>query len=125
MIVGPKDYEKYYERYLWDLEEPVGNESAAAFYFVSQLAGRKVKVALCGQGADEPWAGYDRYVGVKLSNAYSRLPATLTNGFGKFVGRIPGRMERLKRGVASLGERDVLTRLTKIYSFFSADMKQT
>src|SRR5437879_10010180 len=79
MIVGPKDYEKYYERYLWDLEEPVGNESAAAFYFVSQLAGRKVKVALTGQGADEPWAGYDRYVGIKLSELYHRLPSFITD----------------------------------------------
>jgi asparagine synthase (glutamine-hydrolysing) len=32
-------------------------------------------------------------------------------------------MERLKRGIASLAEPDLLTRFTKIYSFFSADMK--
>ena len=30
----------------------------------------------------------------------------------------------MKRGVVSLGEQDVLTRFTKIYSFFSAEMKQ-
>jgi asparagine synthase (glutamine-hydrolysing) len=36
---------------------------------------------------------------------------------------VPGRMERLKRGVASLDEPDMLTRLIKIYSFFSAEMK--
>jgi asparagine synthase (glutamine-hydrolysing) len=36
---------------------------------------------------------------------------------------MPFPMERLKRGVASLSERDLLTRFTKIYSFFSADMK--
>src|SRR5262249_12205724 len=46
MIVGPNDYKKYYDRYLWDLEEPVGNETAAAFYFVSLLASHDVKVAL-------------------------------------------------------------------------------
>jgi asparagine synthase (glutamine-hydrolysing) len=54
MMLGARDYEKYYERYLWDLEEPVANESAPAFYFVSQMTSRKVKVALTGQGADEP-----------------------------------------------------------------------
>ena len=32
-------------------------------------------------------------------------------------------MERLKRGVIALGERDILTRFVKIYSFFSAEMK--
>ena len=54
MVVCARDYEDYYDRYLWDLEEPVGNETAAAFYFVSLIASRKVKVALSGQGADEP-----------------------------------------------------------------------
>ena len=78
MIVSPKDYEKYYERHLWDLEEPVGNETAAAFYFVSLIARGKVKVVLSGQGADEPWAGYGRYIGIKLSGVYSRLPYFLT-----------------------------------------------
>jgi asparagine synthase (glutamine-hydrolysing) len=36
---------------------------------------------------------------------------------------VPGRLERLKRGAISLGEKDVLTRFTKVYSFFSAEMK--
>ena len=36
MMVAPEDYAQYYERYMWDLEEPVGNETAAAFYFVSR-----------------------------------------------------------------------------------------
>jgi asparagine synthase (glutamine-hydrolysing) len=123
LIVTPGDYEKYYERYLWDLEEPVGNETAAAFYFVSWLASQKVKVALAGQGADEPWAGYHRYIGVKLSQTYSRLPHLVTDrAFRPLVERF-FRNERLRRGVSSLSEPDVLTRFVKMYSFFSEDMK--
>jgi asparagine synthase (glutamine-hydrolysing) len=122
-IVGSADYEKYYERYMQDLEEPVGHEPAAAFYFVSKITSERVKVALTGQGADEPWAGYDRYKGVKLSTVYSRLPRAITRGLAAGIGRVPGRMERLKRGVASLSEPDMLTRFTKVYSFFGAEMK--
>jgi asparagine synthase (glutamine-hydrolysing) len=122
-IVGPNDYIKYYDRYMWDLEEPVGNETAAAFYFVSRITAEKVKVALSGQGADEPWAGYGRHKGAKLSSLYSRLPRFATNGIKAAVSRLPGRMERLKRGADSLAEPDMLTRFAKIYSFFSADMK--
>ena len=33
-------------------------------------------------------------------------------------------MERVKRGVSALAEPDMLTRLAKIYSFFSADLKE-
>jgi asparagine synthase (glutamine-hydrolysing) len=122
-MLGPEDYMKYYDRYMGDIEEPVGNETAAAFYFVSRLTAQKVKVALSGQGADEPWAGYDRHRGAHLSGIYSRIPRFATKGFGQVMDRIPGRLERLKRGVNSLAEPDMLTRLAKIYSFFSADMK--
>jgi asparagine synthase (glutamine-hydrolysing) len=122
-MLGPEDYKRHFERYMSDVEEPVGNETAAAFYFVSRLASKHVKVALTGQGADEPWAGYGRHIGAKLSGVYSQMPAMLTNSFQSLVARMPGRMERLKRGASSLAEPDMLTRLAKIYSFFSADMK--
>jgi asparagine synthase (glutamine-hydrolysing) len=118
-----KDYEKYYERYLWDLEEPVGNETAAAFYFVAHMTSQKVKVALTGQGADEPWAGYARYMGVRLSHLYSRLPQPLTKGILRRISERYVKHERLKRGFESLHERDVLSRFLGVYSFFSPAMK--
>jgi asparagine synthase (glutamine-hydrolysing) len=121
--LGSQDYARYFERYMDDLEEPVGHEAAPAFYFLAQLASKHVKVALSGQGADEPWAGYGRYVGVKLSALYSRLPARATDALSALVQRVPGTPERLRRGAMALGERDPLKRLGKIYSFFSAEMK--
>jgi asparagine synthase (glutamine-hydrolysing) len=121
-IVTPQDYLEYFEKYIWDIEEPVGNESAAAFHFVSQLARQHVKVALTGQGVDEPWGGYHRHLGVKLSAVYARLPSSLTRAIKASVNLLP-RNERLKRGVASLSEPDMLTRFAKIYSFFNAEMK--
>jgi asparagine synthase (glutamine-hydrolysing) len=123
MIVGPKDYEKYYERYLLDLEEPVGNETAAAFYFVSLIASRQVKVALAGQGADEPWAGYHRYIGARLSEVYSKLPNLLTDQILRPLVERFAKNEKLRRGVLSLNEPDILSRFVKIYSFYSAEMK--
>jgi len=123
MIVGPQDYQDYYKRYLWDLEEPVGNESAAAFYFVSLIASRKVKVALSGQGADEPWAGYDRHIGIKVSQLYSRIPRVVTRRMLSPVVERFGRDPKWRRGTVALDEPDVLTRLVKIYSFYSSDMK--
>jgi asparagine synthase (glutamine-hydrolysing) len=124
MIVSPSDYERYYERYLWDLEEPVGNETAAAFYFVSLIARQKVKVVLTGQGADEPWAGYDRYKGVKLSQIYSRLPKFVTSYMVRpFVGHFSSN-EKLRRAAESLDEHDLLSRFIKIYSFYTSGMKE-
>ena len=102
MIVSAADYRNYYERYMRDLEEPVGNETAAAFYFVSLIASKQVKVALTGQGADEPWAGYDRYLGVKLSQYYGQMPAFLTRGLLKPAVHRFATSEKLRRGVSLL-----------------------
>lgn len=123
MMVSCGDYISYFERYMGDLEEPVAHEPAPAFYFLAQLTSGSVKVALTGQGADEPWAGYDRYLGVKLSTVYSRLPRLMTERLAPLIAKVPVPMERMKRGIASLAEPDILTRFAKIYSFFSADMK--
>jgi asparagine synthase (glutamine-hydrolysing) len=110
---------------MWDLEEPVGNETAAAFYFVSLIASKKVKVALTGQGADEPWAGYTRHLGVKLSSMYSQLPSALIDRIVSPLVRRFSRNEQLNRGVLSLSEPDILKRLIKVYSFYSAEMKES
>jgi asparagine synthase (glutamine-hydrolysing) len=123
LIVSASDYAQYFERYMGDLEEPVGNESAAAFYFVSQLARRQVKVVLTGQGADEPWAGYQRHLGVQLSEYYRRLPCSLAQGLIRRAVLALPRNERLKRGVLALDEPDVLTRFAKIYAFFTPDLR--
>lgn len=124
MMVTARDYQQYYDRYLWDIEEPVGNETAAAFYFVSALAKQSVKVALTGQGADEPWAGYGRHLGAKLSGYYSRLPGALTDQIVRPLVDRFARKETIRRAAISLSEPAVLSRFVKIYSFYDSGMKE-
>ncbi len=56
------------------LDEPFADSSAVATFVVAQAAVRHVKVALSGIGGDEAFAGYPRYLGLRLSETYGRLP---------------------------------------------------
>ena len=60
--------------------EPYADSSAVPSYYVSQMTRQHVTVALNGDGGDESFAGYDRYMGQQLAERYRRLPAFFRRG---------------------------------------------
>ena len=61
----------------WHMDEPSADPSAVALYFVDQLAARRVKAVLSGEGADEFFGGYRVYQ-APLANAHvGKIPKGL------------------------------------------------
>jgi asparagine synthase (glutamine-hydrolysing) len=98
------------------LDEPFADSSAIATFAVAMATARHVKVALCGIGGDEAFAGYPRYLGVRLAGRYARLPRPVRALAERLVERLAPESEgsrnwgdRMRRFVAG-GERDVAAR---------------
>jgi asparagine synthase (glutamine-hydrolysing) len=56
--------------------EPYADSSAVPTFYLSQLTRRHVTVALNGDGGDESFAGYDRYLGNRVAERVCRLPGS-------------------------------------------------
>jgi asparagine synthase (glutamine-hydrolysing) len=96
-------------------DEPLADPSQLPTLLVSQLARRDVTVALSGDGGDELFGGYNRYVyGMRVLPRVNRIPRTLRRAVAAGVGCIPSsaldrlvRLSSLVPGVpaARVGER--------------------
>lgn len=124
-IVAVEDYAAFMSRYLWHLEEPIGNESAAAYYFVAEMARQRgVKVLLNGQGADEAFAGYRRYVGPAYAD-WLRLAAVPP--LSRVVPRLLGGTalgERYRRFVYALDGTSEVARVLRTHSILTEETKR-
>ena len=74
---------------IWHLDEP-SDPIAACMFQAARLASKHVKVVLGGDGGDELFAGFDRYVGARYIDAYSLMPHTLRKGLmGPMLDHLP------------------------------------
>ena len=73
----------------WYLDEPFGDTSAIPTYMVSKLAAEHVKVVLTGDGGDELFAGYDKYLVEDRERAYDSVPRRLRRAAGAVGAAMP------------------------------------
>src|SRR5260370_396247 len=76
----------------WHLDEPFGDSSAIPTYMVSKLAAQSVKVVLSGDGGDELFAGYDKYVVEQRERNSRPWPPFLRRLAGSLSRRMPDSM---------------------------------
>jgi asparagine synthase (glutamine-hydrolysing) len=96
MVVKPDLWETL-QKLTGMMEEPFGDSSMVPTYHVSTMARKHVTVALAGDGGDELFAGYDRYV-VNLNRRYfDYIPGWIGRQYRSHVfGNLPGSLRGRK-----------------------------
>ena len=82
-------------------DEPFADSSMVPMYYLSRQTRQHVTVALSGDGGDEVFGGYDRYIGLGLARKYHRVPGFVRKRLiGPLAGMIPespGKRSNLRR----------------------------
>jgi asparagine synthase (glutamine-hydrolysing) len=69
--------------------EPFADATAIPSFYLSELTRRHVTVALNGDGGDESFGGYTRYVANALAGRLDRIPGGLRHAIGRMGARAP------------------------------------
>jgi len=111
------------DRLVWHFDEPFADSSAIPTWYVSEMARRHVTVVLSGDGGDELFGGYDRYLPHPRVVAFDRYSP---RAFRRVAAIAASQMPHGLRGKNFLRHvsRDEQGRYIDAIRFFSEDEKE-
>jgi asparagine synthase (glutamine-hydrolysing) len=97
---------EYVEETLYHLDEPMTDLSTVPLYLLCKQAREQVTVCLSGEGADESYAGYDRFKAAKIASWFNLIPGPVRQHvIGRLVAQLPDQNQ--KKGVINMLKRFV------------------
>ncbi|MGR0482675.1 MAG: asparagine synthase (glutamine-hydrolyzing) [Candidatus Electronema sp. V4] len=94
----------YLEQTLWHLDEPMTDLSTVPLYLLCKQAKEQVTVCLSGEGADESFAGYDRFKASRMNAWFSLLPSVVRKEMvGRMAALLPDQPQ--KKGAVNMLKR--------------------
>ncbi len=105
LIVKCSDLSAYWPLLTWHRDEPVSEPSDLGVYLISKLARQHVKVVLSGEGGDELFAGYPKYIVDWLARYYQILPRPIRDQLiTPMIERLPYNMRKIKMASRALSQ---------------------
>ena len=101
--------------------EPFGDTSAIPTRYLCEMTRRNVVVALSGDGGDEVFGGYRRYVWAHVADVIRRLPRPLAWTVGAALRAVPGPRLRWLRRYGQALETSEAARYLEFVAHFPAD----
>ena len=96
--LGNEEFADLLPTMIWHNDAPLNFANSIQIYAISKLAKEFVTVVLTGEGADELFAGYPRYLVPSLSHAYGRLPEFVKRFADRYAQRSGNhRLEKISR----------------------------
>jgi len=96
----------YVEQTLWHLDEPMTDLSTVPLYLLCKQAREQVTVCLSGEGADESFAGYDRFKASRMNTLFRLIPGPLRRQvIGRLTAMLPDQPQ--KKGAVNMLKRFV------------------
>ena len=124
MTVGFRDFVEELPLLAWIHDEPMGEPPAIPTYFMCREAKKHVSVMLCGEGADEQFGGYSKYVFDQFSAALDWIPSGMRNRLLRgAAGALPFRGRRLRSMMEILAIADAPRRFASWYGGFDAQLQ--
>jgi len=120
-VVQPKAYDLL-DQLISHFDEPFADASAIPTWYVSQIARQHVTVVLSGDGGDELFGGYDRYIPHHRVAAFDRLSPVSLRPVAGTVARWLPHGARGKNFLRHIG-RDERGRYLDAIRFFADDEK--
>lgn len=85
--ITPADLLEALDDITWQLDDPLADSSCLPVYYVSKLASSHGKVILSGDGGDEVFAGYRKYLGEHYRKYFDWIPETAMRGVARAAER--------------------------------------